>query len=472
MATYSLASSEDQIGLQQPPGEKGLGSVVLLHNAQWFTRVRWIVACIFIVAGVAGMLLPDFINRLGITVPSTALFILAVVLLIANVVFFLLSHRFSERSSVKAVKTNIWFQISLDLVVVTLLVHVIGSTDTFIAFTFLFHIALACIFFPVRESLLVTSLAAGLYLINLALEITGDWPATDIFTGALPVSGRSVTSMLMFAIPSVFVWFVVWYLVSNLSEAVRERDQRLSEVNERLIKANQEKNQQMLVTTHDLKAPFAGIESNIQILKYQFWDDVPSSVRTIIDRIDMRALTLRERIKDILILGDLKSRSETPKKSVPVDLKALVHDVLEELQEKAEGRKIDFNVNVPNQKVVGDREQFAILFSNLVANAISYSNEGGSVEVDTEYDAGDICVRVRDHGIGIREDALPHIFDEYFRTNEAAKFNRLSTGLGLAIVKVIAQNYSLGIRVNSELGKGTEFEVIMKLVKNRQIEED
>ena len=111
MATYSLASSEDQIGLQQPPGEKGLGSVVLLHNAQWFTRVRWIAACIFIVVGAAGMLLPDFMNRLRIRVPSSALFILAVVLLIANVVFHLLSHRFSERSSVKAVKTNIWFQI-------------------------------------------------------------------------------------------------------------------------------------------------------------------------------------------------------------------------------------------------------------------------------------------------------------------------------------------------------------------------
>jgi len=472
MGTYKLVSSEDQIGLQQPPGEKGLGSVVLLHNAQWFTRVRWMVASIFLVVGAAGMLLPDFLNRLGITVPSTALFILAAILLIANVVFHLLSYRFSERSSVKTVKANIWFQISLDLLVVAFLVHIIGSADTFIAFTFLFHIALACIFFPQRESFLVTSLAAGLYLLNLALEITGVWPATGIFTGALPVSGRNITLMLMFALPAVFVWFVVWYLVSNLSEAVRKRDQRLSEANERLKKANQEKNQQMLVTTHDLKAPFAGIESNIQILKYQFWDEIPSSVRTIIDRIDMRALTLRERIKAILILGDLKSRPETPKKAVPVDLKALMDNVLEELREKAEGRKIDLNVNVPNQKVIGDREQFAILFSNLVANAISYSHEGGSVEVDTEYDAGNIHVRVRDHGIGIREDALPHIFDEYFRTNEAAKFNRLSTGLGLAIVKVIAQNFALGIRVNSELGKGTEFEVIMKTETNRQIEED
>ncbi len=223
----------------------------------------------------------------------------------------------------------------------------------------------------------------------------------------------------------------------------------------------------MLVTTHDLKAPFAGIESNIQILKYQFWNEVPSSVRTIINRIDLRAQTLRERIKDILILGDLKSRSLTKKNSRPVDLKAAMNNVLEELTEKAEGRKVNLNVNVPTVEVSADMEQLTILFSNLVANAISYSREGGSVEVDTDHDAGEIRVRVRDHGIGIREDALPHIFDEYFRTNEAAKFNRLSTGLGLAIVKVIAQNFDLGIRVNSELGRGTEFEVTMKKETNR-----
>ncbi len=447
-----------------------MGSVVLLHNARWFTSVRWIVAGIFVVVGSGGAFIPGLMSRWGITIPSTELFILAAVLLFANVFFHLFACHFSERTPATTVKANIWIQIILDLLVVTFLVHIIGSTDTFIAFTFLFHIALACIFFPVKESFLVTSLAAALYLANLVLEITGVWSATGIFTGAPPVSEIRLPQLLMFALPAVFVWFVVWYLVSSLSEAVRKRDQRLSEANEKLIKANQEKNKQMLVTTHDLKAPFAGIENNIQVLKYQFWDEVPSSVRKIIDRIDMRAMTLRERIKDILILGDLKSRTETPKELAPVELKALFEDVVEELREKAEGRKIDLRINIANQRVIGDREQFAMLFSNLIANAISYSREGGTVEVDSEIDSVDVRVRIRDHGIGIREDALPHIFDEYFRTNEAAKFNRLSTGLGLAIAKVIAQNFDLGVKVDSELGKGTEFEVTLKA--KRPTEED
>jgi len=69
-------------------------------------------------------------------------------------------------------------------------------------------------------------------------------------------------------------------------------------------------------------------------------------------------------------------------------------------------------------------------------------------------------VSVSDTGIGIRPDALEHIFDDYYRTKEAAAHNRMSTGLGLAIVKEIASRFALKIRVSSENGVGTTFEVV------------
>jgi two-component system phosphate regulon sensor histidine kinase PhoR len=109
--------------------------------------------------------------------------------------------------------------------------------------------------------------------------------------------------------------------------------------------------------------------------------------------------------------------------------------------------------------VVGDREQLAILLANLVSNAIAYSEEGSQIEVGCGCDEQAMRLSVRDHGIGIREDALPHIFEEYYRTNEASRFNRLSTGLGLAIVREIADRFGFTIRVTSEIGKGTEFQV-------------
>jgi signal transduction histidine kinase len=81
------------------------------------------------------------------------------------------------------------------------------------------------------------------------------------------------------------------------------------------------------------------------------------------------------------------------------------------------------------------------------------------VEISAREEADEVRVLVADHGIGIREEVLPRIFDEFFRTKEGARFNRMSTGLGLAIVKEIARRYGLRIRVTSELGKGTTFEV-------------
>lgn len=116
---------------------------------------------------------------------------------------------------------------------------------------------------------------------------------------------------------------------------------------------------------------------------------------------------------------------------------------------------------MPPLAAPGEAEQLTALFTNLVSNAVLYSPEGGVVEIGAREEADEVRVTVRDHGIGIREDALPHIFDDFYRTNEGARFNRMSTGLGLAIVKEIAGHFGLRITVTSEQGKGTTFDVAL-----------
>jgi signal transduction histidine kinase len=372
--------------------------------------------------------------------------------------------RLRDESPRRAVELNIWIQIIIDLLVVTGLVYMMGSTDTFISFTYLFHIALACIFFRPRYSLLVTLVAMLLYLIVVSLEAYSVLPASGILFENRQVSQKDLSTVFIFAGSAAFVWLVVWYFTSTLSSAVRKRDEQLRTANERLVKADEEKTQQMLITTHELKAPFAGIESNIQLLKYQFWNEIPESVHTIIERIDARAQTLRERISKILVLGDLKMKPTLEMQSEAVDLKKIMDAVIEDLDEKAKARKVTLRVSVPSVLVQGNMEPLGILFSNLVANAIFYSYEGGTVDVSTKQTGKRIVVSVVDHGIGIREDAIPHIFDEYYRTKEASKFNKMSTGLGLSMVKEITRHLGLGVSVTSEQGKGTTFVVTMQII--------
>ena len=460
MATYELVSFDEQSELSGSSKEEELGSAVLLHNALWFTNVRWIVIIIFITIGLLALFFPQIFRNHGLVAPSVWPWVFSGIMILMNVPLRIFIGRLNDNAPQKTVAAYIWVQIVLDLIVLTGLIYVIGSTDTYAPFFYLFHITLACIFFPPRSSLIVTCFSAALYFTVVLLEINKVIPMAGIRAVDIVLSQKRTLNMLIFAGSAVFVWLVVWYFVSTLSAAVRKRDKQLREANARLIRADEEKTQQMLVTTHELKSPFTGIESNIQLLKYQYWDDVPEKVQDLIDKIDVRSQILRERISKILMLGDFRSLPTREKQIETLELDEVIASVIEDLKPRAGERRITFEVEVPSLSVQGSRKNLMILFSNLISNAVNYSHEGGTVEVAAREYPDHIVMEVSDHGIGIREDALPHIFDEYYRTKEASIFNKMSTGLGLAIVKEIARNSGLGIRVSSTQGEGTTFEVV------------
>ncbi len=167
-----LPAGAEPAGLPVP---QGLGSPVLFRNAAWFIKVRWIVIGLFLAAGAAGKLLPGALRSIGLVLPYRGLWWLAGSLAAANLFFHFHFRSFTAASPPSRIRTVLWLQILIDLAAVTFLVHLIGSTDTFIAFTYLFHIALSCIFFPQSSSLLVSIISAVLYLGTVALELAGLW---------------------------------------------------------------------------------------------------------------------------------------------------------------------------------------------------------------------------------------------------------------------------------------------------------
>lgn len=446
------------------PKYEGFGGDILLYNAWWFVQVRWVVVAVLLLAGLAGWLLPALFKCVGLVPPAFWPWKLAAALALTNVLYMTLMNRLREDSPQRAVEYNLYLQILADLVILTILVHIVGGTDTFMPFTYLFHIVLACIFFPASTSLLLTLFAAACYLVAVALELAGLWPAQGMFarTAATCVCADDVLRRSLFAGSALFVWGGVWYLVSHLAEAVRRRDKDLRAANARLIRAEEDMNRQVLFTTHELKAPFAGILSNIDLLKLEHWDTLSEPIRELIRRIDARALALTERIRDILTLGDLKSRGgqETPLE--PVALHEVLQSALDNVRAQARDRRVTLDVQSPPATVRGHPGQLACLFTNLLANAVLYSREGGHVRVISRpADDWEWAVAVSDQGIGIPAAALPRIFDEYFRVADAVRFNKLSTGLGLAIVRQVARNLKLRVRVESAEGQGSTFEVFI-----------
>lgn len=466
MATFEIRPTPSEEADSIQPEAYGLGDSALLHNLRWFMDVRWVLTAFLLLFGIACDHATALIQHFDLVLPIRWPYILAGLLATSNTAFLFAAKRLRTHSNRHAMETHLWAQIVLDLIVVTLLVHNVGSTTTFVAFTYLFHVALASIVFPPARSFIVTLLAAALYSCCVALELGHQIPQHNLFHHP-PISDKDVSWMSLFhSATAIFVWFFVWYLVSTLAKSVQQRDQQLHLANQELLAADEEKNRLVLRTTHDLKAPFSGIESCIQALRFQYWDDIPPPVKDLVDRIETRSRALSERIRDILTLGDLKSQTGRNTPFQPVALDQTILSIITELQDTAHTRNVTVNSTLPPLQCHTDLRQIRILFSNLISNAIVYSPSGGIVTVSASQNEHSFSVAIADQGIGIEEELLPRIFEEYYRTEAGAQFNKLSTGLGLAIVRRITQNLGYTIQVTSTVGQGTTFHITIPRTPN------
>lgn len=453
------------VGLK--PWQGALGGEVLLRNVVWFTRLRWIVVAVLLGFECLAIVAGELFRGYGMAIPSRWPWVLAAILCLGNVgfVFHARSLRSLPEPNAPA-RVNLWTQIVFDLLVLTAVVYFVGSVETYICFTYLFHCILACIFFPPRASLCATILAACLYVGCVVLESTAVLPPSGVF---IPAGGPGRARPLTFQTgvqvgSAVTVWLVAWYLTSHLSALVWAQDRELRVTNRRLVRTAREKIDHMLHTTHELKAPFAAIQTNTQVLLKGYCGELPPEALAVIERIEVRSRKLSNQILEMLQLAHLRSPEAQNLAHVEADLAELLRQTIRSAQPSAESREVSFKYDFEPTTVRGVPDQLEILFGNILANAVAYSYPNGIVTVECGCDeTGRAVAAVADTGLGIREDCLPHIFDEYFRSKEAAQHNKMSTGLGLTIVRHIAQAHDLGICVETELGKGTRFTVTFPL---------
>ena len=457
-AAYELSPTKDiSLSPETESSEKPFSESLFVHNVSWFCQFRWLVIAVLLVFGVAGHF-THFIKSLGIRPPGLWPFVTAVVLIVSNIAFLYLAK---TRTSPAQIMSNLWGQITVDLVILTGVVYFVGSLETNIAFMYLFHIVLACVFFPRRLSLIVTIMAIGMF----AACIVGEYvlkilPPMSIFTGSFkePYTAPLLTMLVFDFFLTIGIWLVVWYLVSRLSLMVRNRDFELLQTNRKLIAAYEERSRHMLTTTHQLKAPFAAIYSNTQLLLQGYCGEMPQEALQVIERISLRCRRLTAEIQEMLQLANLSS---TAKESLPIvrlDSMELLPWCISQVEGIAQERSVVIEKDIQPVTFVGVEDHFKMLFVNLLTNAVIYSHRNGHVKVSCRREPGpEPVVTIEDNGIGIPVDKLPRIFEEHYRTKEAVLHNKESSGLGLAIVKYVAEMYGIRIRVESRPGFGTKF---------------
>ena len=130
-----------------------------------------------------------------------------------------------------------------------------------------------------------------------------------------------------------------------------------------------------------------------------------------------------------------------------------------ELQEvnTATIHKISLSVELEETTILGDRNKIEQVFTNLLSNAIKYSPNGGNIFIRLYGNNNMISVDFKDEGLGIPEDALPHLFQQFYRVDNSDRRRIGGTGLGLAIVQEIVKAHGGTISVSSEYGKGSVF---------------
>jgi signal transduction histidine kinase len=213
----------------------------------------------------------------------------------------------------------------------------------------------------------------------------------------------------------------------------------------------------MLHTTHELKAPFTAIEANMQLLSKGHCGVLSDDAIVVVRRVSERCRRLGTEIQEMLQLANLHSANGNSAEWVDLDLAEVLNWCIGQVRQTAEEHGIIIECNVQPARVVGVEDHLKMLFSNLLANAVVYSREGGRVQVESAHGSDGYTVTIQDSGIGIQSEKLPRIFDEYYRTKEAVRHNKRSTGLGLAIVRHIAEAQRIRVRVESLPGSGTKF---------------
>jgi two-component system sensor histidine kinase SenX3 len=206
--------------------------------------------------------------------------------------------------------------------------------------------------------------------------------------------------------------------------------------------------------SHELKTPVGALG----LLAETMADETDADVLArMAERMQKEAFRVGRTIDDLLQLSQIEASE------LPVHHELTVSSVLDEVVERnrsaAELSCVDLVVEEPPEAttVVGDRRQLVSALSNLVENAVKYSDEGGAVVIRAVRRDGRTEIDVVDQGIGIPARDLERIFERFYRVDRARSRDTGGTGLGLAIVRHVAQNHQGEVRVSSLEGQGSTF---------------
>jgi two-component system, sensor histidine kinase and response regulator len=274
--------------------------------------------------------------------------------------------------------------------------------------------------------------------------------------------------LLLLGFGAVLLGLLSLYVVSLIknnkikqakNDEITQQKTLLEEQKRELEQLNKSKDQLFSILSHDLRSPVGALKSTLGLLN----DDIiqVDDFKRIAKKMERDVENTYNLLEELLEWSYSQMQGIEPKKAL-LDLEELLSEKIELFKAKMERKKITFSLLSDDElNVFADKNQLGVVVTNLLSNAIKFTPEGGSISIESHEYEHNIEMKIKDSGIGIPSESIGKLFDTQSSFQRKGTAGENSTGLGLKLCKAMMEKNNGTICVESEVGKGTTFTIMI-----------
>ena len=227
---------------------------------------------------------------------------------------------------------------------------------------------------------------------------------------------------------------------------------------EALVELERGRREFMQIASHELRTPLTVIRGYASLLEDGSLGEIPPKARQALRTLMEKSTEMRVQVERMLLLARLEDGAAPPP-MLPIDLRAVARDAVNRVQPQVELRQGAVRLSLPDEPLMvrGDSERLASALDNLLQNAVKFSVDAPSIEVEGERGNGEVQLQVSDHGVGIPPASIGRLFEKFYRVEDPRLRNVVGTGIGLYLVRQVIEGHGGRVEVESASGKGTVF---------------
>ena len=430
--------------------------------ASWYILLRWIACtgvCVTLVLAHV-FLLPQRSFSL--------LYVLNAILGLANLGYLLYFTTVKDRNlSRKELRTFLHVQVCGDYVLLLLFIYLTGFLENPFAYFFVFHIMLTSFLFPDRKVYAYSGTLVAVFCVIAAAQV---WRLLPYYPLGLLENTQAYYDTIAIRLAGLSSTLViVAYLITSIKNRIEERGRGVEIELNRYKDLDKVKSNFILQVTHEIRGPVAALKGYHEMMLKGITGSISERTEEALHRADVRTQNLLNIIDEMIDYAHMVSTEDVTFEGSEIDLRGAIAKSTELFAPQAAQRSITLTYSCPaGVTLLANVDLLDIILSNLLTNAIKYSDDGTAVSVTATQEDGMAHIQVKDQGIGIESDAMNMIFEEFYRSRRAREMERDGTGLGLSIVKKVVEFLNGRIAVYSEPMRGSNFHVFLPLQRKKE----